>query len=316
MKNPLVSVIIPVYNAEETIKAAVKSLKLEGDTFEIILVNDGSKDHSLDICRKIAAENPQVLVFDQPNGGASSARNLGIQKSKGKYICFLDSDDEVAPEFLPRLLDLIRDDEVALAGTGLWRRRSKTKSGKKREKQIQKSQRLYAHPACMPEKNESLSEYVLYLLNLDGRLYPVVNKIFRGDIIRKNHLGFDPTLDFAEDTKFVLEYLNFAQGKIVFTEEPLYIYNQDLSNGTVGQSSLYWRNWKKSLNFVRDWVKRNSAARETTVLERERLEKLEKRWQISHALAVGRSGLSFIEKCKLVNPFLVIPSTIIAKIRG
>lgn len=306
MGRPLVSVIIPVYNAARTIRRAVKSLRLEEGELEIILVNDGSTDKSLEVCQKIAKDDARVVVFDQANGGASSARNLGLRHARGELIGFLDADDQVEPDFLPALVEMMADSAVALAGTGMWRRRNGA----------QKPKQLYARTLREREKKESLSEYVLYLLKQDGRLYPVVNKLFRGDVIRENHLGFDPTLDFAEDTKFVLEYLTFAEGEIAFTQEPLYIYNQDTAKGTVAKSSLYWRNWQKSLEFVQGWVKRNSEARTTSVVERERLEQLKKRWKVSHALAVGRSNLSFFEKCKHINVFLVIPFTVVAKIRG
>lgn len=303
---PLVSVVIPVYNAEKTIARAVNSLFLGTyENLEVILVNDGSKDKSLDACRELARKLPRVKVFDQSNGGASSARNLGLQYVTGKYVCFVDADDQVEPEFIETLLGMIRTRGTALAGTGMWRRRDQAK----------KISQLYAKSVRTREEKESLSEYALYLLNQDGRLYPVVNKIFKTSIITKNHLGFDPTWDFAEDTKFVLEYLAFAHGEIKFTTKPLYIYNLNSVEGTVGSSSLYWRNWQKSLDFVKSWVERNSEAHTTTVLERERLQRLEQRWRVSHALAVGRSHLGFFAKCKLLNVFWVIPATVVAKIR-
>lgn len=308
LTTPLVSVIIPVYNAEQTIVQAARSVLLNSyEHLELILVDDGSQDQSLAACQELARKDRRVKVFSQDNGGASSARNLGLQQATGEYVCFVDADDQVEADFVQTLYDLMQQPKVALAGTGMWRRRDRAK----------KMQRLYARPVRAREEKESLSEYVLYLLNQDGRLYPVCNKMFQASVIRQNHLGFDPTLDFAEDTKFVLEYLAFAQGEIAFTEQPLYIYNLNTAGGTVGKSSTYWRNWQKSLDFVRSWVQRNSTARRTTtVLERERLQQLEQRWRVSHALAVGRSRQSFLAKCKQLNVFLVIPATIVAKLRG
>lgn len=304
---PLISVIIPVYNAERTIVQAARSVLLNSyEHLELILVDDGSQDQSLAVCQDLARKDQRVKVCTQSNGGASAARNLGLQQATGEYICFVDADDQVEADFIQTLYNLMQQPKVVLAGTGMWRRRDRAK----------KMQQLYARPVRLQEEKESLSEYVLYLLNQDGRLYPVCNKMFQASVIRQNHLGFDPTLDFAEDTKFVLEYLAFAQGEIVFTERPLYIYNLNTAGGTVGKSSTYWRNWQKSLDFVRSWVQRNSTARTTTVLERERLQQLEQRWRVSHALAVGRSRQSFLAKCKQLNVFLVIPATIVAKLRG
>lgn len=90
----LFSIIIPVYNVEHLLEKCVDSvLNQEFDRYEIILVNDGSTDNSLEICNNIANKNYKVRVANKKNGGASSARNLGILKAKGDYLMFLDSDD-------------------------------------------------------------------------------------------------------------------------------------------------------------------------------------------------------------------------------
>jgi len=94
MEKKLLSIIVPVYNAEKYLKKCVDSLL--GQTYrslEVILVNDGSKDASLDLCYAFAREDNRVKVFDKPNGGAASARNLGLEKASGDYIGFCDADD-------------------------------------------------------------------------------------------------------------------------------------------------------------------------------------------------------------------------------
>ena len=90
----LISIIVPVYNAEKTLRRCVRSLM--GQTYrnlEIILVNDGSKDGSLGLCREFAGEDARIRVIDQPNGGVSSARNAGLDAATGKFVMFCDSDD-------------------------------------------------------------------------------------------------------------------------------------------------------------------------------------------------------------------------------
>lgn len=96
MGHPIISMIVPVYNAEEDLRRCVDSLLRQGldsDELEIILVNDGSKDKSLDICNEYAEKHENIMVISQENSGVSIARNNGIDNANGTYIGFIDSDD-------------------------------------------------------------------------------------------------------------------------------------------------------------------------------------------------------------------------------
>src|SRR5690554_8078017 len=98
----MISVIIPMYNAEKTILNALNSIKNQTykDDFEILVVNDGSIDKSVDCVEKFKKENPEwkIELIHQTNQGVSSARNKGLKVAKGEYIAFLDADDEWLPE--------------------------------------------------------------------------------------------------------------------------------------------------------------------------------------------------------------------------
>lgn len=97
MENPILSVIIPVYNAERTLAQCVDSVLAQPlEDFEILLVDDGSSDRSGEICNRYVTQNSRVRVFHKPNGGVSFARNMGLDKAQGKWVFFLDSDDTVA----------------------------------------------------------------------------------------------------------------------------------------------------------------------------------------------------------------------------
>lgn len=94
VKNPLISIVIPVYNVEKYLEKCLKSVLSQNFTdYEIILVNDGSKDNSLKICNSFVQLDDRIKLIDKENGGLSDARNFGINHSTGKYIIFLDSDD-------------------------------------------------------------------------------------------------------------------------------------------------------------------------------------------------------------------------------
>ena len=94
VNNPLISIVIPVYNVEKYLEKCLKSVLSQNFTdYEIILVNDGSKDNSLKICNSFVQLDDRIKLIDKENGGLSDARNFGINHSTGKYIIFLDSDD-------------------------------------------------------------------------------------------------------------------------------------------------------------------------------------------------------------------------------
>ena len=101
MNNPKISVIIPVYNAEATLRRCVDSVLSQTFTdYECLLIDDGSKDKSWEICDEYAAKDSRVRVFHKENGGVSSARNLGLDNATGEWIAFVDSDDWIDPDML------------------------------------------------------------------------------------------------------------------------------------------------------------------------------------------------------------------------
>ena len=100
MNQPLISVIVPVYNVEKYLDNCVMSiLDQDYQNIEIILINDGSTDNSLAICHSYVGKDKRVKLFSQKNQGLSAARNLGIQKANGEFVMFVDSDDYVEPSY-------------------------------------------------------------------------------------------------------------------------------------------------------------------------------------------------------------------------
>lgn len=105
----ILSFIIPVYNCEEYLGNCIDSiLKSSLKDYEIILINDGSKDNSLQICQDYASHNESITVINQPNKGASSARNAGIDVAVGDYMWFVDSDDSICSKNVSKLLEEIQ----------------------------------------------------------------------------------------------------------------------------------------------------------------------------------------------------------------
>ena len=111
----MVSVIVPIFNAEKSIKRSIESILNQiYEVFELILIDDGSTDSTLNICKDYAENDNRVKVIHKNNGGVSSARNLGLAKAIGKYVAFVDADDWVGPEYLNNLVSAAEAEDADL----------------------------------------------------------------------------------------------------------------------------------------------------------------------------------------------------------
>lgn len=121
INQPLISVIIPVYNGEGYVRDAIQSaINQSYVNIEVIIVNDGSSDNTLNICKQYENDN-RIVILNKPNGGAASARNLGLRYAKGSYIQFLDSDDSLLPETLEYVIEnLTSEIDVAIYGFNIY----------------------------------------------------------------------------------------------------------------------------------------------------------------------------------------------------
>lgn len=186
------SIIIPVYNAQDTLKRCLDSiLRQDCKDYEIILVNDGSSDNSLNICKDYALKYDAVKVINKKNGGVSSARNAGINASKGEFILFVDSDDYVEDAFFEELLNI--DSSVDFA---LFAQRKK------------KNDKFLFQPmtALVSQKSDNLFATTKDLI-LSRKISCPYAKLLKKSLIDEENLRFDESLYIAEDFIFCLEYL-------------------------------------------------------------------------------------------------------------
>ena len=106
MDQPLVSIILPVYNAQNHLARCIGSiLNQTYKNIELIILNDGSKDHSLPVCEEFRAKDSRIVLVDKENSGVSDTRNLGLKLAGGEYVQFVDSDDYIAPVYTARLVE-------------------------------------------------------------------------------------------------------------------------------------------------------------------------------------------------------------------
>ena len=117
------SIIIPVYNAEKFLAECVQSIfeqNIPQENFEVILINDGSTDSSLEICQKLTQRHKNIRVLNQKNKGQSIARNIGMTASKGEYIFFIDSDDYIKSGYLNNFLSIVKKKDLDFLGFGTY----------------------------------------------------------------------------------------------------------------------------------------------------------------------------------------------------
>ena len=217
MEQSLVSVIVPVYNAESYLVKCVSSIC--GQTYknlQIILVNDGSRDLSLQICRMFEQLDSRVLVIDKQNTGVSDTRNVGLSRAEGKYIQFADSDDYLAPEATELFVsaaettraDMIISPYLRVNGT-----------------------RKKFHNLIEEESTIDRTSFVCKLMDKPASFYygVVWNKIYRADLIRKHEIQFCRELRWSEDLLFNLEYIQFCNSFHAI-QRPTYYYVRSESN--------------------------------------------------------------------------------------
>ena len=197
MNIPSVSIIIPVYKAEQWLRRCVDSILAQTMTdFEVLLINDGSPDKSGEICDEYATRDSRIRVFHKENGGVSSARNLGLDNAQGKWITFVDSDDSVGIRFLENFFEA-DNSKIDLVVSGL----RKIQGG--------------IETSCISFKD---SEFRLRLglkilfddLNILEYGF-IGGKLFRTNIAKENKIYFDEQISYSEDLLFVLNYLLHAE---------------------------------------------------------------------------------------------------------
>lgn len=203
-----ISIIMPVYNAEKHLKKTLLSVINQSfeKSFELIIINDGSNDGSKKIIDTYKEKYPElIIVIDKKNSGVSDSRNIGIDRSKGRYITFIDSDDMYKANYLEKLYNSIQNgyDLVSCNYNNF---------------------EANSNEICINEEFET-SNIGVYLEKLQTHYLfnQLWNKIYKTDIIKENNIKFDVTKSIAEDWEFNVLYLSKCE-KMKHINETLYSY--------------------------------------------------------------------------------------------
>lgn len=192
---PEISVIVPVYKVEDTLPKCIESIITQSySDWELILINDGSPDSSGEICEYYKVQDSRIKVFHTPNQGVSAARNIGIEKAKGDYIVFIDSDDWVEKSYLWNLIRRKKGQKSIVFGNVINDYDDNRASNIVFNYQDNIMIALRESPALMTK------------FRIPENGFPIA-KLFSNAIIQKNNLRFDTSLSYHEDHLFVFDYL-------------------------------------------------------------------------------------------------------------
>lgn len=266
MEMPLVSIILPVYNAQSHLDRCLGSICAQQyEDLEIIVINDGSKDQSLPVCEEFRKKDSRILLVDKANSGVSDTRNLGLKLAGGKYVQFVDSDDYIAPDYTARLVeaaersgaDLVISPYTMVIPAG----------ASKPEQVLEKIQDDLGvmHVARPPETREygflpagvyDKDTFARRLMDKPASYFYSVlwNKLYRRDLLAAHDIRFTSEMRWAEDLVFNMQYIQYAevfasipQPGYYYVQNPQSICHTQINLSTIMQNRLQMIDYYKDL---------------------------------------------------------------------
>lgn len=217
--SPTISIIIPVYGVEKYIEKCISSIKMQTFiNFEALIINDGTRDQSIHLAKKIINNDKRFFIVDKENQGQGSARNLGLDMARGEYITFIDSDDYVEPEFLEELYQKIKEENADICTCNIRYVNTENKEIKVFKNNV--------------EKYKSENDFLLAKWYISNFMW---DKIFKRNIF--NEMRFDTSLKTNEDVHILFEII--YNRRIVSTKKILYNYVQHSSATSKGAPVSY-----------------------------------------------------------------------------
>ena len=238
MSKPLVSIILPVYNAQNHIARCLESICAQSwQNIEVIVLNDGSKDQSLPVCEAFRAKDERIVLVDKANSGVSDTRNLGLKLASGKYVQFVDSDDYIDPDFTEHLVTAAEQNNADLV---IAPYKMVIPAGASKPEQVLdkiQDELGVMSVARPPEVREygflpagvyDKDTFALRLMDKPASYFYSVlwNKLYRRDILTGNDIQFVSEMRWAEDLVFNLRYIQYAE-RFVAIDKPGYYYVQN-----------------------------------------------------------------------------------------
>ena len=237
MSNPLISVIVPVYNVEQYLPSCLDSIL--GSTYtnwECLLVDDGSTDRSGIICDRYAASDARFRVFHKENGGVSSARNKALENMNGEWLMFLDSDDEILASAMQNLLTAAMNSGSDMSMGNYVRVQSKGDD-------------IHSNTYPTPRTMSLEDVLTLFFVYPRGRFQGyLANRIMKASVVRDNHLRFREDIYYKEDGLFLVQYLLYSKKDVPFITDVTYLYKIREGSAMMVASRRYNRKYLTNLD--------------------------------------------------------------------
>ena len=240
MHQELISIIVPIFNTEKHLHQCLDSILSQSyENFECLLINDGSTDASASICREYIAKDARFRYFEKENGGVSSARNLGIERSGGAYITFIDSDDWVEFDYLEVLYSAIIQETADISVSSY------------RTYEMSKNQWLFhAFKRVEHQKvfsRQELLNQLMFLDSLDSSYRFASCKLVRKSVL--TGIWFNESTHLGEDMEFWFKLYLIAE-KSVFSNRDTYVYRRDLNDSRYATLKHIKSDVQQRLNFI------------------------------------------------------------------
>lgn len=240
MDQELISIIVPIFNTEKYLHQCLDSILSQSyGNFECLLINDGSTDASASICREYVAKDARFRYFEKENGGVSSARNLGIERSGGAYITFIDSDDWVEFDYLEVLYSAIIQETADISVSSY------------RTYEMSKNRWIFhAFERTKHQKvfsRQELMNQLVFLDSIDGSFRFVSCKLVRKSILAG--IWFNESTHLGEDMEFWFKLYLVAE-KVVFSNRDTYIYRKNFTISKYATLKHIRSDMQHRLNFI------------------------------------------------------------------
>lgn len=240
MENNKISIIIPTYNTEKYIEKAIKSVMEQTyQNFELLIVDDCSKDNTKEICKKYVGQYENIeLIEKSKNVGVSDSRNIGLSRATGKYIYFMDSDDYLEKDMLQGLIDIMNKYQPNLISTGFF----SEVEGQNIVDKIFSEEKFYENKEEIKKDFIMMWEKHIY--------YNVWNKLYVKEIIDRYNIRF-PNYNWGEDIKFNQDYLMYVN-KLYNTSKCYYHYIKERNGSTTKryQEKLFETRIRENSEFI------------------------------------------------------------------
>jgi len=239
MKTPIVSIIMPVYNGKEYIRKAIDSILTQTlSDWNLIIVDDGSKDGTAVILDNYANEDKRISVFHRENHGVSASRQFGIDRATGKYCAFVDSDDWVEPGFLSKLIKTAEDNDADMVWCDCF-----------------VNEKEYWSQKCEENPDALIRNFLTQ--KTWGFL---INRIAKTSLYQRKEVRFVPDCSMWEDMSFLVQCLCFCS-KINYVAHPLYHYRMNPRSLTHTQSQKdISAEYRKAIDYISDFFEQQGVA--------------------------------------------------------